>query len=319
MQNAPIPNSIPSPPLSADELDKQDRFRYELDEDSSSTIENESLEQVEEEEEEDDEDGVRLAMSGDENSFGEQSEDTDYALFSEIIHYFNNFSTPTVEGLEADANKTKNEAPESSTTYFSVDTGLDYTPVKGDTNGKQKAESSDAKKFNYAPLRIESVRLSPVRSETENKFNKITPIPLNSYPKSGNTSTALAPNRKRMPNREFGNTTPIVLPISRQITVNNCSSDTDTSLQAPCCPVNPLKFKWGYGNSAPKFQGGRNVRSNFDYHKTYSNSRSACRGQPVNEEMVEETFVPNYKYRYNNNENNRGHMQNKKNVKFHLK
>ena len=54
MQNAPIPNSIPSPPLSADELDKQDRFRYELDEDSSSTIENESLEQVEEEEEEDD-------------------------------------------------------------------------------------------------------------------------------------------------------------------------------------------------------------------------------------------------------------------------
>ena len=67
MQNAPIPNSILSPPLSADELDKQDRFRYELDEDSSSTIENESLEQAEEEEEDDD--GVRLAMSEDDNSF----------------------------------------------------------------------------------------------------------------------------------------------------------------------------------------------------------------------------------------------------------
>ena len=109
MQNAPIPNSIPSPPLSGDELDKQDRFRYELDEDSSSTIENESLEQAEEEEDDDDdEDGVRLGMSGDENSFGEQSEDTDYALFSEIIHYFNNFSTPTVDGVEAGANKTDN-------------------------------------------------------------------------------------------------------------------------------------------------------------------------------------------------------------------
>jgi hypothetical protein len=180
----------------------------------------------------------------------ELNDETDYALFSDIISYFNNnnnFNTNTSRDLLQDSLST-----------FSLendDHSLDYTPVKGETN-KIQTDKPVSKKQNHAPLKINPVNLPPINNNSNN--NEI--------------GTALAPNRKRFAPRinSDSNSTPIrptantnqgggggayTSPFKNNnfnshsrtnhgVNFNNYSSDTDTSVHAACCSVNPLKIKW---------------------------------------------------------------------------
>ena len=178
----------------------------------------------------------------------ELNDETDYALFSDIISYFNNnnnFNTNTSRDLMQDSLST-----------FSLENdehSLDYTPVKGETN-KNQTDKPVSKKQNHAPLKINPVNLPPTNNNE--------------------MGTALAPNRKRFAPRinSDSNSTPIrSTPNTNQggggtytspfknnnnnnfnshsranhgVNFNNYSSDTDTSVHAACCSVNPLKIKW---------------------------------------------------------------------------
>ena len=174
----------------------------------------------------------------------DSNDETDYALFSDIMSYFNNNSNFNIN--------TSRDLMQDSMSTFSISNdehSLDYTPVKGDTNSNQ-SNKPVSKKLNYAPLKIDSIKLPPLNANINaNSTNEI--------------GTALAANRKRFAPRinSDSNSTPILTRptggtspfkninhhLSRNNGANfnnNYSSDTDSSIHAACCSVNPLKMKW---------------------------------------------------------------------------
>lgn len=128
---------------------------------------------------------------------------------------------------------------------------LEFTPVKGFDNTNNSCRS-----FNYSPLRINSIHLPPINStnSTNQSINTVdVKTPVNQY--TEHSTAQVRGDRKRPGEIKLNNATPTLplarpVKLSKHVDTNNASSDTDTSLVAPCC-TGLHKFKW---NSATKLR-----------------------------------------------------------------
>jgi hypothetical protein len=207
------------------------------------------------------------------DEYESEDETNDYELFSEL----NNDEGLRLNLRPANMLNTSNEINNSSI-YYTVNNGtsdfndecmypeyeeeardeeedndLDYTPVKLDDINR---------KYNYTGLlRFDSVNLPPLNNSKDsqivnsnnNNNGYVTPIAsnVNNSKTKGNSSTLKAKDRSRVvyPATQMGAATPFVVPYPTNKNLKNVnsntnySSDTDSSLQVPCCSM-PLKFKW---------------------------------------------------------------------------
>lgn len=152
----------------------------------------------------------------------------------------------------------------SSDSYFSVSDDdefddLEQTPVKdissfGHVDISRSSLSQKTIRYNYSePLRINSIHLPPIKNDYVD--NSKTPATYFTE-----QSTAMVRGRKMFRQSAEFDFTPIVIPPSNSVRLlkqkklispnNNASSDTDTSIVAPCC-TGLHKFKW---NSASKLR-----------------------------------------------------------------
>lgn len=135
----------------------------------------------------------------------------------------------------------------SSESYFSVSDEDDFEEDDNEEDGEEGLEHTPARVFNYPPLRINSFHLPPIGSTNQSFNTEDVKTPVNQYTEHS-TAQVRGADRKRPGELKF---TPIAIPLARPVKLskpladnhNIASSDTDTSLVAPCC-TGLNKFKW---------------------------------------------------------------------------
>ena len=204
---------------------------------------------------------VPMMVSGEDESYFDQElndlenesdndDETNYALFSDIMSYFNN----TVNATHAHNTSKDLMLDGSVSSYFSMannEHSLDYTPVKGDCI-RPKDEKPVSKKLHYAPLKIDPVNLPAVGSQQEPgtavaSHRKRFAPKINPETASTPIATRTAQGFPQRANNYNNNNNNGMGGHSKSNPIggyHHYSSDTDSSLHAPCCSVNPLKIKW---------------------------------------------------------------------------
>jgi hypothetical protein len=197
----------------------------------------------------------------DESNFEDDDDDdddeTDYALFSDIMSYFNNNNNHNDSQTSRDLNHMMMNDYDDDDDDDAH--SLDYTPVKGDkqsttttttTTTTNNNNNTPLKKFNYAPLKIDSIRL-PAIPRQQDVLSTVLANHRKRYAPQAPTTTPIIVATNKLSSNTTATATTTHNNYLRANLTNNYSSDTDSSLvHQACCSVNPLKMRWNSNNPA---------------------------------------------------------------------